>query len=432
MSTHLKRHHGSDTDPVPGYAKPVQKSSTMGGYVQKLGQDSPRAHTISRAIACFLVSEFLPFTVIESPMFAQLLAILEPKYQIPAIEFFRGSLFPQLCEEAKLVAVWGLSQASSVAITVDKWSSGAFSHVTVIGHYMTSEWQLVSRILRTHSLLFAHRENHMVEVLAKVIEDWKLERRHRLLPVTTDNDGDMSQAVQSANIGPHVGCFAQAVNTAALNALHTPALVPILGHIRRIIAFFMGRPKAKELLQEKRSLLRLPEQPLLLDSPKRWNSSYDMLQRFLEQEHAVRAALRSKDLHLAREDLTMVGNEDLGCVEKTLDVLRPLMTITNLLCESGTPTISLILPLKEKIMHAMKLRIGDTSLEADLKMAVRDNLALQYGVTVEEFLLQATAVDPRFCTLGFLGEEERDKVYSSLAASVIRLNKAAQQPKVRQ
>ena len=45
------------------------------------------------------------------------------------------------------------------------------------------------------------------------------------------------------------------------------------------------------ILQEKQLLLKLPTHRLMNDSPTRWNSTLDMVGRFLEQEPAIYATL---------------------------------------------------------------------------------------------------------------------------------------------
>ena len=51
--------------------------------VQKLSPSSPRATAITAALANFITEDLRPISVVEGSGFRKLLALLEPRYQVP-------------------------------------------------------------------------------------------------------------------------------------------------------------------------------------------------------------------------------------------------------------------------------------------------------------------------------------------------------------
>ena len=72
-----------------------------------------------------------------------------------------------------------------------------------------------------------------------------------------------------------------------------------------------------------------------------------MLQRFALLEPAVMATLMTKEVRRGIKDVYTLSGEDVNNIEKAIETLQPLETITTVLCDATNPTVSLIiLPLK--------------------------------------------------------------------------------------
>lgn len=111
----------------------------------------------------------------------------------------------------------------------------------------------------------------------------------------TDNAANMSVAVEIAGY-PHVRCFAHVLNLAVQRALKLPNVARLLGRIRRMCTFFHRSTSAAEALKRNQKMLGLPHHKLITDVVVRWNSAYEMISRFLEQQPAVTAALLSPEV----------------------------------------------------------------------------------------------------------------------------------------
>lgn len=74
----------------------------------------------------------------------------------------------------------------------------------------------------------------------------------------------------------------------------------LLGKVRRIVSFFHHSPTAGHILERKQELLGLAKHRLIKDMTTRWNSRYGMLERYVEQQTAVYAALTERALKKKR------------------------------------------------------------------------------------------------------------------------------------
>ncbi|XP_059910907.1 uncharacterized protein LOC132459985 [Gadus macrocephalus] len=78
-----------------------------------------------------------------------------------------------------------------------------------------------------------------------------------------------------------------------MRALKLPSVSRLLARIRRIVSFFHRSTVGAYELGEKQKLLGLPCHKLKTDVSTRWNSAFEMVDRFLEQQPAICATLLS-------------------------------------------------------------------------------------------------------------------------------------------
>lgn len=181
-----------------------------------------------------------------------------------------------------------------MAVTCDAWTSVATeSCVTVTAHlvsYSSNDWELVSYVLQTRVMSESHTGANVAELLIKVAEEWQ--NTDKDFALVTDNASNMVIAAQVGNF-LYVKCYAHTLNIASQKALKLPAVTKLLARVRRIPSFFHRSTAANHLLEETQNLLSLKNHKLKTDVCTRWNSAYDMVERFLEQQPAVCATLLS-------------------------------------------------------------------------------------------------------------------------------------------
>ncbi|KAE8297845.1 hypothetical protein D5F01_LYC02317 [Larimichthys crocea] len=148
-----------------------------------------------------------------------------------------------------------------------------------------------------------------------------------------------------------------------------------------------------------------------MDITTRWNSTLDMLSRYLEQQAAITAALTSTELKQNARSIDTLDSCDVRDAEDLVKLLQPLKTATTVLCEEKSPTVSLIVPLKSMIEQSMTPDDGDSTTVANTKTAILTNIANRYSGDAFNYLLECTVLDPRFRTLPQLDHDQCETVF---------------------
>ncbi|KAL6479271.1 hypothetical protein MHYP_G00127040 [Metynnis hypsauchen] len=266
-------------------------------------------------------------------------------------------------------------------------------------------------VLQTRILNDTHTGVHIGTVLREACEEWNIQDKKPAL--VTDNASNMSIAGKEASLSPHIKCFAHTINLTTQKGLKCAGAVRLLGRVRRIVAFFHRSTVATAVFKEKQRLLELPEHKLKHDVVTRWNSSFDMLERFLEQQAAVCASLLDRRLRKGASDMHTLSEDDITTAEEMVKLLGPVKAATTVMCEEEQPTVSVIAPLQAKLLDHLKAASEDLTLITEMKETMKRELEQRY-VDVQQVLHKASALDPRFKKLPFLREEERDATFQCL------------------
>ena len=147
------------------------------------------------------------------------------------------------------------------------------------------------------------------------------------IPIVSDNASNMDVATKTAELEPHIMCFAHTINLASKRGLKVSGMARILGRLRRIVTFYYKSSTATSVIASKQLLLGIPQHKLINDVKTRWKSSYEMIKRFLEQQPALLCALTSSDVRGNASDKVTLSDEDINKSEIAIEVLVPLIKL---------------------------------------------------------------------------------------------------------
>lgn len=268
-------------------------------------------------------------------------------------------------------------------------------------HNVTSDLFSLFQVLL---FVFISAEN-LAEVIKEAVSEWELPTKNGLPTVVTDNAANVVKSVKLLG-ADHIPCLAHTVNIAVQKALKLPDVKDVLDKVRKIVGFFHRSTSAAALLKRNSSVLGLPEHKLKIDVVTRWNSAYDMAERFVEMQGAIfmtLGSLKEKDLILSADDMAIIG-----CL---VDFLKPMKEITTLLCSENSPTASVIMPLRNQLLHKILIENdNDNQLVRQMKETMKTDFQNRYS-QIEDYLNTISALDPRFKSLPFATEEERSTVF---------------------
>lgn len=136
----------------------------------------------------------------------------------------------------------------------------------------------------------------------------------------------------------------------------------------------------------------------------RWNSAHDMLQRLLEQQPAIHAALLSAEVRKKGKDICTLSEADITAAEEVVTAMKPMKVATLVMSEEITQTLSVVAPLLALLIH-----LQDSPTDSNLTKVIKSVMcqALNKRYLNKETLYVATAMDLRFKALPFLSKDQR-------------------------
>ncbi|KAL1252152.1 hypothetical protein QQF64_019948 [Cirrhinus molitorella] len=355
-----------------------------------------RKKELDDVLVTMIVKDLQPFSIVEDEGFQELVKNLDPTYVLPSHKTVK-LMVREKYQEEKQKAMKHVKNIPSVCLTADMWTSLTMeSYLGVTCHYTDSSTELGSVVLGVSKFPKSHTADNIKEALSDVISDWGL--TGSVAAMVTDNAVNMVSGIQKLGLC-HLPCFAQTINLIVKRAIEEQeVLADIRSRIRRMVSFFRSSTKATaKLMLAQESMGRQPLK-LIQEVDTRWNSTHDILQRFIDLREPVGAALASLSSDI------MPLSSDFDIISESLEVLAPFKYATEELSAEKRVSASKIIPIIRMIQHkvaektALERNASASSLGTALQKYINKWCSNAESIRV---LALATFLDPRFKTLGF-------------------------------
>ena len=354
-----------------------------------------------------IVTDLQPVCIVEDRGFLQFLHVIDPKYVPPSRRSIMRDHLPQLyaskCAELKK-ELEGITHCS---ITTDCWTSRATEgYITVACHYVSDDWELKSVVLNTTRLTDSHTSENLAEVLMRITDHWEI--TDKVHCCVSDSAANIKRAIH-LNQWNHLPCLAHTINLIVAAAIHhDEELVSLLDRVKKVVSFFHHSTKAMDTLCLNQTRLDLPDRKLVQQVDTRWNSTYYMVERYLEQHEAIQTTLCLLDCN----DL-LIPTAHNTVLQEAVKLLGPFENVTReLLSERYTSGMKII-----PISRCLQRLVSTQQAARPLAMYLVNEMKGRFlGMEGNKMLALSTIVDPRFKKLAFADCDTTEKAIRALVS----------------
>lgn len=353
--------------------------------------DHPRAKVLSHRIAEIMAVDLQPFSIVNDPGFCRLMKEAEPRYVIPSRKYFSEVLIPQVHSKVTHLVSQLLASTKYVSITTDIWSSGYCHHsfMSLVAHFiLTDSFERKSVMLSCWKFDESHTAANISSNILPHIQSWDIEEK--LVCVVRDNAANMVAGMREAQL-PSLPCLAHTLQLIIKDGIfQQTAVQQLLTLARSIVGFYNRSNTAFNTFQQIQEQLGLPKHSLFQDVSTRWNSSFYMLQRLIEQKRAI--TVSSTECPSAPAELRA---QQWTLAEKVVKLLLVFEEATRE-ASGDYASCAIIIPIINTLKRALLTDEEDHGIMG-MKRAMMKSLEDRYGSVEENPLCaMATVLDPRF------------------------------------
>lgn len=360
-----------------------------------------------------------PFNVVEGRGFREFVEALNPNYVLPSRHLISKTLIPATYEACVNNIKTLIQRGKVFCITTDSWSSlNTINFVAITAHFVDDEFNLNSILLECSASDYRHTSSNLATELRRVVTDWGIERK--IILAVSDNAANIQKAIQQEVGWKHLGCVAHTINLIVKDSLKNENIQDIIAKIREVVKHFRKSNIANDKLIKYQENLGKNPLKLILEVPTRWNSTFYMLQRFVNLEECIRSTVAVID-----KELPVLTSSEWQEMKQLCQVLKPLESATRTLSGENYCTASLVIPMyngmKKVFENLSKQMFSPAVLE--VVQLIRSGLEERLG-TVENSntLTVCTFLDPRFKYLGFskdiLAENVKKRIIPLIAEKI--------------
>ncbi|CAF2262836.1 unnamed protein product, partial [Rotaria magnacalcarata] len=195
-----------------------------------------------------------------------------------------------------------------------------------------------------------------------------------------------------------IGCTDHLINLCANDVVRNESkVIDVLSAVRNIVIFTRQSHLANETLHKFQRSLGLIERQLIFDVITLWNSTFYMVQRFMEERICLIACMNDKVFQKHFTNAKALESIEWNNLEELINVLEPFEAATRKLSVDSSPTLSLAIPLVTTLFTSLETRSTDSVFLREIKGILRQSLDERFkDIYQNKMILLSTVLDPRW------------------------------------
>lgn len=375
--------------------------------VRHVTSDSTESSEITDAVVNFIVTDLVPTDVVDGKGFNNLISSLYNKsVALPSERRLTEDVIPELYDSCKQQVYNAIMNncISNLSMSIEEWQTlDGLKCMSIYMHYLQNgEPRLFTKLLTTVYCTGSETAQHWVTVLDKLFGDWNINSTAITGVILSSDCAELKAALQIKSLTA-LPCFLYVLQQlCSSNCFKFSDVAALLEKCRRVVKFIQELKVAiydpstgNELDDEDYD--ENDDNTLSYDSPHSWLTTYYMLRGLIRRRDTITQVLQDSSAKLKG---TMLLTHEWDKIQDLTNVLKPLKTFVSTLFEEKNPSISLIKPITLRVNNAeLDINEGDSPLTEQFKTTIKHFLNNAYSDDiVENHLLMATALDPRFKT----------------------------------
>ncbi|GBN17231.1 Zinc finger BED domain-containing protein 4 [Araneus ventricosus] len=374
---------------------------------------------INNELLKMFIFDYQPFNIVNDRGFRAFVSALNPSYRLPSRDTIVNTLLPAIYEQVSHDVRQACCTIKKACLTTDCWTSANNeSFMSVTAHYLDEEFKMNSLLLDVSILFVPHTSANLASETLKIVENWNLQGK--ILVTVTDNASNIVGAIKNGLKWQHLGCFAHTINLILKDAqVEFSCLVE---KVKSIVCHFKRSTAANSRLMECQVTSGKDAKKLIQDVPTRWNSTFYMLERFVELESCIRTTVALLDA-----DLPYLTAGEWKTLQLLCKALKPFEDATTMASGENYATASLIIIIVNGLNDVCSKMLNSTDILQDniLKNTIeklQQSLLNRLGdVENNNILAKATFLDPRFKDLAFKNKIAAENVKRQLTNLVANM-----------
>lgn len=351
-----------------------------------------KAAEFTNYLIFMIAKDNLPFATVEKEGFQMFIKTVAPLYKIPSRKKIT-SLIENKYEFLSSMIKNQFPNIKNLCLTTDIWTDtlNTKSFLGLTAHYILKE-TYKSITIGVTELNDHHTSENIKMWLLNIIRDWNI-NEESIIIVVSDNAANIKKAITDAfGTEKHLPCFAHTLNLIPSTIIKEDIIVnDFCKKIKNIITYFKHSVIAADKLRAHSSL------KLIQSVETRWNSTYNMLVRFIELADKISVIL----LQQPTAPIMLTASE-LQATKEFVHLLKPFDEATTIICGEHYLTGSKVIPIVHTLKNKLNMLIPETEIGIHFKRELEREFSKRFN-DIEKVLplVISTILDPRFKNIHF-------------------------------